>query len=93
MIAVAATAKNPFAGQRVVAWHGYRAAGHRVVSFLLDAAGQPMGAPWTWIAGWTAASGVRPLGAPTGLCIDTAGQLLVVEDRNRSLLMLAPDAR
>src|ERR1019366_5244713 len=47
-----------------------RAAGHRVVSFLLDAAGQPMGAPWTWIAGWTAASGVRPLGAPTGLCID-----------------------
>jgi hypothetical protein len=26
------------------------------------------------------------------LCIDTAGRLLVVEDRNRSLLMLSPDA-
>ena len=28
----------------LVAWHGYRAGGHRVVSFMLDASGRPSGA-------------------------------------------------
>jgi glucose/arabinose dehydrogenase len=93
MIAVPAAAKNPFAGQLVVAWHGYRAGGHRVVAISLDAAGRPSGPPRTWIGGWTAAAGVRPLGAPTGLAIDAGGRLLVVEDRNRSLLMLTRDTR
>jgi glucose/arabinose dehydrogenase len=93
MIAVPAGAKNVFAGQLVVAWHGYRAAGHRVMSFTLDAVGKPTGASQTWIDGWTALAGVRPLGAPTGLCVDTVGRLLIVEDRNRTLLMLVPEAR
>ena len=93
MIAVPATAKNVFAGQLLVAWHGYRAGGHRVVSFTLDPQGKPTGAPRTWIGGWTAAPGVRPLGAPTGLAIDAAGRLLVVEDRHKTLLMLVRDQR
>lgn len=93
MIAVPAAAKNPFAGQLVVAWHGYRAGGHRVVGIPLDAAGEPSAAARIWIGGWTAAAGVRPLGAPTGLAIDAAGRLLIVEDRNRTLLMLARDTR
>jgi len=88
MIAVPAGAANPFAGQLVVAWHGYRAGGHRVVSFALDAQGKPAGPPRVWIGGWAAATGVRPLGAPTGLAIDAAGRLLVVEDRHKTLLML-----
>lgn len=93
MIAVPAGATNPFAGQLVVAWHGYRAGGHRVVSFKLDVQGKPSGAAQAWIGGWTAAPGVRPLGAPTGLAIDSAGRLLVVEDRHRTLLMLVREAR
>jgi glucose/arabinose dehydrogenase len=93
MIAVPASAKNAFAGQLLVAWHGYRNAGHRIVSFALDAAGKPGGTPRPWIGGWNALTGVHPLGAPTGLCIDAAGRLLVVEDRNRTLLMLVPDSR
>ena len=88
MIAVPASAKNAFAGQLLVAWHGYRAAGHRVVSYSLDAAGRPGGEPRTWIGGWNAAPGVRPLGAPTGIYVDSFGRLLVVEDRNKTLLML-----
>lgn len=88
MIAVPAGARNPFAGQLVVAWHGYRAGGHRVVSFKLDPRGKPSGAPQVWIGGWTAMPGVRPLGAPTGLAIDAHGRLLVVEDRHKTLLML-----
>ena len=93
MLAVPAAAPNPFAGQLVVAWHGYRAGGHRVVSFKLDAQGRPVGAVQVWIGGWTAAPGVRPLGAPTGMAIDTHGRLLVVEDRHKTLLMLVREPR
>ena len=88
MLAVPAAAKNAFAGQLLVAWHGYRAAGHRVVGYTLDAAGKPSGPPKPWIEGWSAAKGVRPLGAPTGILVDSFGRLLVVEDRNKTLLML-----
>ncbi len=93
LIAVPAAAENPFAGQLVVAWHGYRAGGHRVVGFKLDARGRPVGAARVWIGGWTAAPGVRPLGAPAGMAIDTHGRLLVVEDRHKTLLMLVREPR
>jgi len=72
----------------LVAWHGYRPAGHRVVGYRLDAQGRAQGAPTVWIGGWSAAAGVRPLGAPTGITVDGAGRLWVVEDRNRTVLML-----
>jgi glucose/arabinose dehydrogenase len=92
MLAVPAGAGNAFAGQLLVAWHGYRAGGHRIVSHALDAQGRPHGAPKVWVDGWTALSGVRPLGAPTGIAVDAAGRLLIVEDRHRTLLMLAREA-
>jgi glucose/arabinose dehydrogenase len=92
MLAVPAAANNAFAGQVVVAWHGYRAAGHRIVGFGVDARGVPTGAPRVWIGGWNAAKNIRPLGAPAGILVDSAGRLLVVEDRNRTLLMLTRDA-
>jgi len=86
MVAVPASAQNAFAGQIVVAWPG-----HRVVSYALDARGRPSGAPRVWIGGWNAVQGVRPLGAPTGIVVDSIGRLFVVEDRNRTLLMLTRD--
>ena len=92
MIAVPKAANNPFAGQLVVAWHGYRAAGHRVVSFALDAQGRPSGPPRSWVEGWSAQRGARPLGAPAGILVDSAGRLLIVEDRNRTLLMLVRES-
>jgi Glucose / Sorbosone dehydrogenase len=92
MLAVPAGAKNPFAGQLLVAWHGYRAGGHRIVGYALDPNGRPKGAPRIWIDGWTAQAGVRPLGAPTGIAVDAAGRLLIVEDRHKTLLMLVKDA-
>lgn len=95
MLAVlAATATRPaadagaYAGQLLVAWHGYRPGGFRVVSFKLDAQGNVRGAPQPVVSGWGARPGVRRQGAPTGLLLDTAGNLFVVEDRNRSILML-----
>jgi glucose/arabinose dehydrogenase len=88
MLAVPASSASPFAGQLLVAWHGHRPAGQRVVSFKLDAKGLPTGPARPWIDAWTARDGVRPKGAPTGLLVDSAGRLWVVEDRNRSVLML-----
>ncbi len=93
MLAVPKGANNRFAGQLLVAWHGYRAVGHRVVGFRLGADGRPQGAAKVWIGGWSEAQGVRPLGAPTGLTVDSGGRLWVVEDRNRSVLLLLPQAR
>lgn len=84
------SAGTPFAGQLLVAWHGYRPGGHRVVGYRLDAKGLPTGKPVEWLSGWSAQPGVRPLGKPTGLAIDRAGRLLVVEDLNRTVLMLLP---
>jgi glucose/arabinose dehydrogenase len=88
MVAVPPLTSSPFAGQLLVAWHGYRPAGHRVVGYRLDAQGRAQGAPTAWIGGWNALAGVRPQGAPTGITVDGAGRLWVVEDRNRTVLML-----
>jgi glucose/arabinose dehydrogenase len=85
-------AAGPFAGQLLVAWHGHRASGHRVVAFQLDAQGRPHGAARLWIGAWQARDGVRPQGAPTGLLLDSGGRLFVLEDRNRSVLMLVREA-
>ncbi len=93
MLAVSQSSRSPFAGQLLVAWHGYRPARHRVVGYRLDVQGRPQGAPKVWIGGWNAAAGVRPLGAPTGITVDSAGRLWVVEDRNRSVLMLVAHNR
>jgi len=92
MLAVPAGSQSAFAGQLLVAWHGYRAGGHRIVGQALDAKGRPQGAPKVWVDGWTAQAGVRPLGAPSGIALDSAGRLLIVEDRHKTLLMLVRDA-
>ncbi|WP_345944772.1 hypothetical protein [Variovorax sp. dw_954] len=81
-----------FAGQLLVAWRGHQPPGHRVVGFRLDARGLPAGKPIDWLAGWTPKDGVRPMGKPTGITVDRQGRLLVVEDFNRSILMLLPQS-
>lgn len=83
-------AGSRFAGQLLVAWHGYKPGGHRVVGYKAGADGLPSGKPVEWLAGWDAQPGVRPLGKPTGLTVDRQGRLLVVEDLNRTVLMLLP---
>lgn len=87
LLPVPAGSPSPFAGQVLVAWHGPRQAGHRVMAFRVDAAGRPSGAPQQVVGGWDAAPG-RARGAPTGLAVDHAGRLWIAEDRNRSVLVL-----
>ena len=90
---LATPAGSAFRGQLLAAWHGPGAGGYRVVGFARDAKGLPSGAPINWLSGWDEKKGVRPRGRPTGLALDHAGRLLVVEDFNRTLLMLMPDGR
>ena len=81
---------TPWAGQMLVAWHGYRAGGHRVVGFAMGANGQPAAKPVTWFGGSETPGQPRP--APAGVALDAAGRLYVVDDRNRAVLLLARDA-
>ncbi|MFD1712038.1 hypothetical protein FVQ98_05230 [Ottowia sp. GY511] len=77
---------SAYAKQLLTAWHGPR--GHRVMQVPLGASGLPTGEPRAVLDGWTAKAGVRPLGRPTGMAIDSAGQLWVVEDFNRTVLLV-----
>ena len=88
---LATPANSAYTGQLLVAWHGPGAGGQRIVGFARNAKGLPTGAPINWLSGWDEKAGQRPRGRPTGMSIDHAGHLLVVEDFNRSLLMLMSD--
>ncbi len=92
MLLAPASAPAPLGGALLVAWHGPRASGHRVVRQPLDARGHPQGAPVDLIAGWQARPGRGPQGAPTGIALDHAGRLWVVEDRHRTLLLMQREA-
>lgn len=91
LLAVPAGNPSPYAGQVLVAWHGHRPTGQRVMAVKVDAAGGPASAPVQVIGGWQEAAG-RPKGAPTGLAVDHTGRLWIVEDRNKSVLMLRREA-
>ncbi|PFH04520.1 glucose/sorbosone dehydrogenase [Collimonas sp. PA-H2] len=78
-------------GHLIIGYHGYRAAGHRLVSLALDAAYQPVGEPRDLVAGWNYRHGGYPMGAPVALATLDDGSLVITEDRNGTLLRLAPD--
>ena len=89
MLAYRGTALAGAKGKLVVAYHGYRAAGHRVVAFATNAKGLPIGASIDLVSGWTAARGVRPQGAPVAMLERADGSILILEDHNGTLLRLA----
>jgi glucose/arabinose dehydrogenase len=77
------------AGKAVIALHGYRQYGHRLIALdaaAAVAAGNPAPADLVW--GWTRKRGVRPMGAPVGLAQSRDGAIWIVEDKNRTVLVL-----
>lgn len=78
-------------GRLLVAYHGYRANGHRLVAVSLDAQGRPAGEPRDLVYGWDGGMPGHPRGAPVGLCEAPDGSVLITEDHNGTLLRLAPD--
>jgi len=81
---------QPWSGRLLAVWHGYRAQGQRIVAWRLGADGRPQGAREDIVSGWSAMPGLRPLGNPAGVALDHQGRLWVVEDRNRTVLVVAP---
>ena len=73
----------------VMAYHGYRSAGHRIVAFATDRNGMPIGAPVDVVSGWRAVPHVRPQGAPVAMLQVADGSILILEDHNGTLLRLA----
>ena len=73
----------------VIAYHGYRAQGHRIVALSLGAKGAPRGVPIDLVWGWQAAANIRPQGAPVAMLELGDGSILILEDHNGTLLRLA----
>lgn len=73
----------------IIAFHGYRAAGHRIVAFPTGVAGMPLGPSIDLVSGWNSVTGARPQGSPVAMLALTDGSILILEDHNGTLLRLA----
>lgn len=84
---------EPIAGRLLIALHGYRATGHRVLAVRVDARGVPLAeAPLEpVIVGWDA-SDSGPRGTPVELAVARDGSVWLTEDTNGTVLRLARDA-
>jgi glucose/arabinose dehydrogenase len=80
---------NLLASERslVIALHGYRRHGHRVIYYSLDAQGDPIGDARDLVWGWDARA-KSPKGAPTDLRVGTDGAIYLTEDRNGTVLRI-----
>lgn len=71
----------------IVAFHGYREEGHRIVAFESDPQGHPVGEPMDLVSGWEQTS-THPRGAPVSLAIAEDGSIYLTEDRNHTVLRI-----
>jgi hypothetical protein len=75
-------------GKLIVSLHGYRETGHRIVSLDVSDEGLPLeDTKKELVTNWTAESGLTPKGAPVGMTIDAKGNIWVVEDKNKTVLV------
>ncbi len=76
----------PWTGSLVVAYHGYRQSGHRLVDFAVDGRGVPTSAPQELTGPWTFPG--HRLGSPVDVREGPPGKLFITDDRNGLLLEL-----
>lgn len=79
-----------YKGSIIVALHGYRENGHRVVMVPADARGVPAGEPMDIIRGWEKTA-TNPLGAPVDVMVAQDGSIWVTEDKNGTVLRIFYD--
>lgn len=76
----------------LVALHGYREKGHRLVVFDSNEKGFPKGEPLSLIYDWDEED-FQKIGSPVGLGMMPDGSLLVTEDKSKKVLRLFYDPR
>ncbi|QDZ08809.1 glucose dehydrogenase [Sphingomonas panacisoli] len=89
MIRYTGTKLPGLTGKLLLAYHGYRARGHRIVAIAAGLGGAVAGSETDIVSGWTRAAGVRPQGFPAALIELPDGSVLIAEDQNRCLLRLS----
>jgi glucose/arabinose dehydrogenase len=75
----------------IISLHSYMQTGHRIIDVPLSSSGQLNGPIRDLIWNWEAVRGRHPKGTPVGLAILSDGSVLISEDGNGSLLILAPE--
>lgn len=74
-------------GKLIVAFHGYRDSGHRIVVFDSDRHGRPIGQAFNLVYGWDE-SKTHPKGSPVAITVAEDGSLFITEDRNHAVLRI-----
>lgn len=76
-----------FKGSLLIAFHGYRQHGHRLVALLPDNSGAPMGKMVDLISDW-GDKGKQRMGAPVDVEVGADGNVYLVEDRTGRVIRL-----
>ncbi|MGO9984925.1 MAG: PQQ-dependent sugar dehydrogenase [Rhodomicrobium sp.] len=86
-------------GKLLIAFHGFREHGHRILAYDVDAEGKPLltdgkepAAMTTLVSGWSHLRGVRPTGSPLSLIEAKDGSVWFVDDRARTVMVLLRDS-
>jgi glucose/arabinose dehydrogenase len=87
-------------GKLLIAMHGFRDNGHRIVAYNVDAEGKPlldkagdkrMVVPMSLVSGWTRQPEVRPMGRPLGIVQARDGAIWFVDDKAHTVMILLRD--
>lgn len=81
-----------FHNKLVIGYHGYRKQGHRIVTLALNKNGLPKSAPIEIVGDWDMKPGNHPQGSPVSLFEYEDGSILIVEDRNGTLLRISRES-
>ena len=73
----------------VIALHGYRDTGHRLVAFNVDSSGRPVGASIELVRWKGDGAADDEIPGPVGLSVSSSGSLLISDDRRGKLLTLS----
>jgi glucose/arabinose dehydrogenase len=75
-------------GRYLIALHGYRDTGHRLIAIGANAAGRPAGKTSDVISAWGRTAS-QPMGAPVEARVAPSGKIYITDDRNDALLRLS----
>jgi glucose/arabinose dehydrogenase len=81
-----------YKNQLILAYHGYRDDGHRLVMVPVDENGKPgAGEPRDIIRNWVKKGANDPTGAPVDVMVAKDGSIYLTEDKNRTILRVIFD--